>query len=231
MRGEIWGIHAVAHRATAIECRAMIATLQVLFSADKITQCKNVARLKWILKCVWKGKVRWTGPTQRELDFWLSVDFSSLAAPMSFGALANDLQICISNANQALAPWVKVFAVDTSDTASGGGEFIRQGHLWSIMVDTGVHVSLLPAQVLLSSCYRELLGVLALGFKSIPRACTRAIVVCDSQAAVHCLLFGSRVLMLQTRVSRVFPSAGFYSWCGSSEWNELSRFTTTNRGG
>ena len=87
---------------------------------------------------------------------------------------------------------MRVLSVDTSDTASGGGEFIKDGELWSLKGDTGVHLRLSAAQALTSSTYRELIGILALDLRCIPSECRRAVVICDSQAAVHVLSFGSR---------------------------------------
>ena len=55
-----------------------------------------------------------------------------------------------------------------------------------------------------SSTMRELLGVLRLDLSIIPDSCSRAIVMCDSQAAVACLRNGSKVPQLNAIVARIF---------------------------
>ena len=99
---------------------------------------------------------------------------------------------------------VRVWAVDTSDSGSGGAEFLREGQLWALKPGTEMFVRLAPHEVTTSSCMRELLGVLRLDLASIPATCSRAVVMCDSQAAVACLLRGSRVPQLQQVVRRIF---------------------------
>ena len=81
--------------------------------------------------------------------------------------------------------------MDSSNIASAGGEFIRDGELWRMQ---GTMVArLAPGEIETSSTYRELLGVLRLDITAIPDACRKALVALDSQAAVHCLLHGSKV--------------------------------------
>ena len=85
--GTLWSVHAVAHRATAIEARAMICTLQKILSTQEIRMCHDPGQLRFILKRVWKGNVIWTLAAERELRFWLRVDFRASAAPLFFDAV------------------------------------------------------------------------------------------------------------------------------------------------
>ena len=155
---------------------------------------KDVHKLKRLLKRVWwGGEVIWTEEAHRELMFWLQIDFSKLSAPISYDAVGKELSAWVASpATGKLSPGVRVFAVDTSDTMSGGAEFIKEGELWR-MTGAGMAVRLGPEEVLTSSTLRELLGVKRLDLALVPLTCKKLIVLLDSMAAVHCLLNGSKV--------------------------------------
>ena len=65
-------------------------------------------------------------------------------------------------------------------------------------------VRLTPSEVLTSSTLRELLGVWRLDLSLIPASCRKAILALDSQAAVQCILKGSRVWELQKIVRKIY---------------------------
>lgn len=104
-----------------------------------------------------------------------------------------------------LATDVKNFAVDTSATMSGGGEFVRDGMLWRIK---GKMVARLSAsEVLKSSTIRELTGAERVDLTLVPDSCSKLFLPVDSQATVSCLLRGSRVPELQALlVARIFEN-------------------------
>jgi hypothetical protein len=152
--GNLWSVHVVAHRCVAIMCRSMIDTLAVALRRPDLVNCKDPSTLRFLLKQVWAGHVVWTKSASEELHFWQGCDFAALSAPMSFDALRLDLETFFVQPNgTALDPDVQILASDTSDTASGGGEFIAVNcELWqasrffSPLSDFGVRQS---------STYRE----------------------------------------------------------------------------
>ena len=101
--GKVWSIHAVAHRATAIEARAMIATLQKILGVDEVRQCKDPGQLRWILKRIWKGDVLWTADAERELQFWRATNFAQLEAALSFDAVHDDMKNFAAHSSGVLA--------------------------------------------------------------------------------------------------------------------------------
>ena len=82
---------------------------------------------------------------------------------------------------------------------SGGGEFVRDGHLWRMKGKMVVRLT--PEEVKKFSTMRELLGVERLDIAVIPDACTKALLPLDSQATVACVKKGSGVPELR-RVSQ-----------------------------
>ena len=65
----------------------------------------------------------------------------------------------------------------------------------------GMAVRLTLDEVLTSSTFRELLGVLRLDLAIIPASCRKAVLL---QAAVACLLHGSKIKVLQDLVREIF---------------------------
>ena len=201
--GQLWSCDIVCFRAVAIMARAMIRTLAVMIRTSEAMNESDPHRLRYILRRVWGGTVTWTVEAQRELSFWLGIRFETLSAPISHDACQKDLQHWFAHPNSGkIAADVKVFAVDTSNTMSGGGEFIRDGNLWRMV--NGMAVRLTLREVLTSSTFRELLGVLRLDLAIIPASCKKAVLLLDSQAAVACLLHGSKIKVLQDLVREIF---------------------------
>ena len=202
--GTIWSIHAVAHRAVAIMCRSMIAVLAVALRVPLIQLERDPRRLAALLKRAWKGHGVWTPQAHIELTFWSGVPFHNLVAAMHHDATATRLRAWVAAPDGTTMADVRLFSVDTSDSGSGGAELVRDGALWALKRGSSMFVRLAAEEVSTSSTMRELLGVLRLDLTSIPSDCSRAIVLCDSQAAVSCLLRGSKVPALQAVVARVF---------------------------
>ena len=202
--GTIWSIHAVAHRAVAIMCRAMISVIAIALRVPELTFERDSNRLAVLLKRAWRGVGVWTLVAHAELAFWLCVDLRKLSSKMRYDASAARLRTWVARPDGTVSDNVRVWAVDTSDSGSGGAEFMRHGCLWALKPGTQMFIRLAPTEVATSSCMRELLGVLRLDLTSIPSTCSRAVVMCDSQAAVACLLRGSKIPQLQQVVRRIF---------------------------
>lgn len=147
----------------------------------------------------------WTAAAHNDLLFWRRINFANLSAPISHDALYREINTWVISPNSGkIASDVRMFAVDTSNYASGGGEFMRDGQLWKMK---GKMVVLLTAaEVLTSSTMRELLGLKRLDLAVIPDDCTKAIVAMDSLASVICMLNGSRVESLQQVVRDIYKN-------------------------
>ena len=201
--GQLWSANIVCYRAVAVMARGMIRTLATMIRTSEAMDESDPNRLRYILRRIWGGNVVWTVEAQQELRFWLSVDFATLSAPISHDAWQSQVTKWVADPTSGkIAEDVKVFAVDTSDSMSGGGEFIRDGWLWKMK--KGMAVRLTPSEVLTSSTLRELLGVWRLDLSLIPASCRKAILALDSQAAVQCILKGSRVWELQKIVRKIY---------------------------
>lgn len=201
--GQLWAASIVCFRAVALLARGMIRTLAMLINTSEAMNESDPNRLRYILRRVWGGKVIWTAEAHQELRFWLGIEFATLSSPISVDAWQASVNAVVLDPKTGkLADDVKVFAVDTSDSMSGGGEFLRDGCLWRLV--RGMAVRLHPQEIATSSTYRELLGVFRLDLAIVPASCLKAVVVLDSQAAVACLLKGSKVKLLQDLVRKIF---------------------------
>ena len=89
--GTIWSIHAVAHRAVAIMCRAMISVIAIALRVPEITLERDSKRLAALLKRAWRGFGVWTRAAHAELGFWLRVPLDELSSKMRFDATATRL--------------------------------------------------------------------------------------------------------------------------------------------
>ena len=194
--GQLWSIHIVCYRAVAVMARGMIHTIATMIRKSGVPEEKDLHKLKYLLKRVWGGKVVWTDVAQQELDFWLQIDFATLSAPFSHDRLSEKLTAWVASPETGeLAPDVRIFAVDTSDSMSGGGEFLRDGMLWKMK---GKMVARLgPSEVRKSTAFRELKGAGRLDITLVPDSCSKLLLPMDAQASVACLLRGSRVPELQ----------------------------------
>ena len=202
--GIIWSIHAVAHRAVSIMCRGMIRILAVHLGRPELCEERNMNRLRVLLRIAWRGSGTWTAVSEGELNFWASTDLRALRSRMRHDAVRGDLRSWVARPDGSMAADVRVFAVDSSDSGSGGGEFIREGALWRMVPGTTVYVRLRDDEVGKSSAFRECMGVDRLDLAVIPKRTSRAIVVCDAQAAVAVLTRGSSIPELNEVAVRVF---------------------------
>ena len=201
--GQLWSANIVCCRAVAVMARAMIHTIATMIRGSGVVHEPDLRKLRFLLKRVWGGSVIWTAEAQIELDFWRRVRFENLSSPISYDAVGEKLKAWMADPESGkLTPAVRVFAVDTSDSMSGGGEFIRDGVLWKMCGVMAVRLS--PEEIDTSSTMRELLGVRRLDLAIIPDECPKVLLPLDSQAAEHCILFGSKVPALQKIVRDIF---------------------------
>ena len=202
--GMIWAIHVVAHRAVSIMCRGMIRILAVQLGKPELCEERNMARLKVLLKVAWRGSGPWTCVAESELRFWHGTEFRELRSRMRHDAVAADVRTWVAKPDGSVAADVRIFAVYSSETGSGGGEFIRDGSLWRMDGVTKIFVRLRDDEIGSSSCFRECKGVDHLDVAAIPAKVLRAVVVCDAMAAVSVLTRGSSIPELQELAAGVF---------------------------
>jgi hypothetical protein len=219
--GNLWSIHVVAHHCVALMARASINTLAVALRRPDLVTCTDARRLRALLKQVWAGDVLWTAEAQMELDFWRKTDFASLSAPMSFDALDADMHdFFVHPTRGVLADDVQILAADTSDTASGGGEFLAlNGELWQA---SRMFSPLSSFGIGQSSTYRELEGLIKVTFAVRGSATRRVVLVCDNQATVAILKRGSRIPVLQALAAAFFRQCLSAGVCVFPIWQRRS---------
>lgn len=201
--GKLWSIHVVAHSAVSILTRAMTDTIAKMLNRPELTAEKDPDRLRRLLRQVWGGDVVWTKEAHRELMFWLTVAFDNLKSPFSYDVGQQFIKEWITSPLGYVSDTVRVFAVDSSDTGSGGGEFMRDGEIWRLDPRTGFFLRLPDSSTNESSTLRELRGAAAL-ILMIPAGCRRIVLLLDSQAAVRVLQVGSKISVLQQIVTEVY---------------------------
>ena len=114
--GTLWSIQAVAHRAVAIMCRAMIAVLAVALRVPELQLERDPRRLASLLKRAWRGIGVWTQQAHAELSFWLLVPLGKLMSHMRFDATASRLHAWVVRPDGSTISDARVLAVDTSDS-------------------------------------------------------------------------------------------------------------------
>lgn len=201
--GSLWSINVVARTSTAILCRFMTLTIAKLLRVPEL-RIADPGALARMLKRVWRGRVQWTQAAAEELAFWVAVDFATLEAPMDYDMFDDAVgQVCLHPEQGILDKSVLCIGVDTSDVASGGGQFIIKGDLWCLGPDGLLHALLSEAEVDASSTMRELLGVLR-AIEACAKNTTRVLVMCDNMAVSHIMRKGSKLPQLQAVVVRIF---------------------------
>ncbi len=200
--GSLWAIEPVAHRAVGIMCRGMIDVLAEMLGTNELRRASKKFLPK-LLKRAWRGLANWSAEAQADLDFWGRVQFGQLKGDAHWDRHAHELETAVFYKGLRIPDGIRVFAADTSDTGSGGGEFIRDGALWMKKGDS-MCVPLSASQRLESSTLRELLGILALHAAVIPDNCRRVVVVCDNQASIQILKRGSKLPDLQAIARQIF---------------------------
>jgi hypothetical protein len=195
----------------------MIDTLAVALRSPELVSCRDPAVLRRILKRVWGGHVLWTPAAERELLFWEACSFEGLSSPMSFDALQGDIEdFFLTPRPTTLADDVRILAADTSDSASGGGEFVAlNGELHQV---SRMFSPLSTFGVEQSSTYRELEGIAKLLLALEPGSSRRVVVVCDNQSTVAILRRGSRIPALQAVAAGVFASCLHLGVCVFPLW-------------
>ena len=172
----------LCYRADAVMARGLIRTIATMLRLSEAAT-HDAWKLRYVLKRVWGGVVVWTAEAEEDLSFWLQIDFGNLSAPISHDALSSAATAWVlSPVKGVMAGDVKVFAVDTSNSMSGGGEFFRDGGLWKMRGKMAVRLT--PEEVKESSTLRELVGVRRMDLAAVPKKVTKVLVPLDTQAGV-----------------------------------------------
>jgi hypothetical protein len=88
------------------------------------------------LKAVYNGTVRWTPVADGETTFWRRTDFACLKGGVAVHCFDGEFEEwCWQPARDVAAVDVHILAVDTSETASGGGEFVADEGVWRLSED------------------------------------------------------------------------------------------------
>jgi hypothetical protein len=190
--GSIWSIEVTCHKAVAIMARSMYECLAGALRQPWLRSERDPARLKRLLRLVWCGDVPWSSAADAELAFWESVDFDSLRAPISFDAVVPNMRSWVYRAEgpgdtalqrlEALQAFmrqcihdrssgVRVFASDTSDSATGAVEASWREDC-SLVCKSSMVSPLSAAGIGASSTYRELEGILKADLALVPAAWT-----------------------------------------------------------
>ena len=190
--GNIWAIHVVCRRAVAVMCRSMINVLAVELRQPWLREERDAYRLKCLLKRVWGGTAVWTMAAEHELRFWEKVRFEDLWAPMRQWDLVPDARDCLLRPVEGgLRQDVCIFAADSSDSASGGAEFVVSEGSLHLVQDQSMVVMLSEEAVDDSSTYKELEGLCKLFLAFVYGMCRRIFFLVDNAAAMRIVLRGS----------------------------------------
>lgn len=203
--GSLWSVHVVARRAVAIMCRSMIAVLAEQLRQPWLLHVRDRFRLKVLLKRTWSVDAIWSVAAEKELRFWELVRFEDLWAPMRQWDLLPDARDCLVRPRCGrLNPRVEVFASDSSDTATGGAQFVVTDGRLMARPDRMMVVPLTEVGLEESSTYREMEGLCKLEFSLVHPACRRLFFLVDSIASMLGLLRGSRLEKLNAFAKILF---------------------------
>ena len=201
--GILWSIEVVCHRAVAIMCKSMIATLAKMLRAPHLLD-KNQFNLRRLLKQAWRGYVVWTKEAHEELLFWLSVNWELLWSPMGYDVLTAGLREALLSARpNELAKNVVIIASDASDTAAGGGQFIPAGD-GDFVCAKRSHWMLQRKTRRESSSLREFKGIFTTLVAVDPPVGSLIIPIVDNKGVARNISHGSSVPGLQLYAKQFF---------------------------
>ena len=201
--GLIWSIAVCCHRAASVMLRSVTAVLAC--SIRSVLQWSNVP-LATLLSRFWSGSVQWTSAAQGQLNFWRSVDFGRLCAPISSDVLGKAVEAVVHYPDMVDFSSVSFLYQDASALAAGGG-FLR--------IENG---RLVPCKELFlalfnsqesqsSSTLRELLGILGCLVSTDAASKSKIIFACDNLQAVDAIKLGSRNPLIQMAAEAIL------AWC------------------
>lgn len=227
--GLLLSIAPVCARACRLMARSMTACISDRLRIDLLASLPNFLAFMAVVRRFWSGPVTWSQAADRELEFWLCVDFRSLRSSVSA-----DIQGQIADAAFARPTALSVHSItwlaqDASGTASGGGRISPSSNGFKFSRDV-YFASFDAFQRSLSSTVRELLGTFWLlqGFErqlvpvQLPdrlrnrrAAPGRIIIACDNMNTVEAIKLGSPTKPVQEIAAAIFAwsiSVGVVVW-------------------
>ena len=169
-----------------------------------LEQCKgNLAK---ILAHFWDGTVAWTPQADRQLRFWLNINFLQLQSPISADVLGKLADTTVEYPQCADPASVSFLFQDASATATGGG-VLRCRHR-SLVPDHRLFLALFSSeQQAYSSTLREILGILWCLKATGKSSKKRIIFLCDNWQTCEAIKYGSRIPLIQAAAEEIF------AWC------------------
>ena len=201
--GSLWSVEVVCHRAVAIQCRGMIAWLAKMLRRTERLKA-NAFNMRWLLKRAWRGSVVWSDEADQELKFWTTVQWEDLWAPMGYDVLLAGVNDAVKAARtDSWGSGVIFVAADTSNLATGGGQFTPLGGGEFDCVKFAHHM-LRPEVREKCSATREIDGIGSTLKAVEPPRGTRVITVTDNKAVYLALDKGTSHPHLRRASRRIF---------------------------
>ena len=111
----------------------MTRNITAILSKEMRTRLYAASKsLRTILAAFWSGTVQWTAPAQEELDFWKSISFENLSAPISADVLGKEAELVFDYPALVNDDEVSVLFQDASAAAAGGGILHKEGWQWGL---------------------------------------------------------------------------------------------------
>ena len=200
MIGLISSISCCCQRAAGVMTRSIIAVL----SRSMKTVIRRTERpLKAILTAFWSGTVKWDTAAQRQLNFWQSVNFASLRAPVSADVLGRAIELTFKYPSYLSDKDISILVQDASGTAAGGGMVYKVGNDLKTSERVFLYVFSNKERDA-SSTLREIMGILRCLRATEGCSKVRIIFACDNAQTVNAIKFGSRTVSIQQIAEEIF---------------------------
>jgi hypothetical protein len=182
------------------------AITDVLTQGMKLKMGASGLSLSMLLSRFWSGSVSWSKAAQAQLEFWLSVQFGSLSAPISADVLGLAIEQTFWYPEGFNQDQVSFLFQDASATATGGGTMSM--HEGQLRPNTDLFLAEFDAYLASSSStLRELTGILWCLQANVDRTKSKLVFICDNWSSCRAILRGSRVPELQRVAEKIFH------WC------------------
>ena len=198
--GLIWSIAACCHRAASVMVRAIT---DVLTQGMKLKMGASGLSLSMLLSRFWSGSVSWSKAAQAQLEFWLSVQFGSLSAPISADVLGLAIEQTFWYPEGFNQDQVSFLFQDASATATGGGTMSM--HEGQLRPNDDLFLAEFDAYLAASSStLRELTGILWCLQANVDRTKSKLVFICDNWSSCRAILRGSKVPNIQRVAEAIF---------------------------